>query len=93
MKSQAQPGREPGFSDTTKTAPTPERAETASAHRQPQLADRATSRLALATELPLSTTNLRPAPQASAGTSRGVPARYATQITRPAREAGPKEEN
>jgi hypothetical protein len=47
------------------------------------------------------TTYLRPAPRASAGTSRGVPARgsrevgrfHATQTTPPAREAGGKEEN
>jgi hypothetical protein len=42
------------------------------------------------------TTYLRPAPLASAGTSRGVPASRrltATQIVRPAREAGLQEEN
>lgn len=40
----------------------------------------------------LHTTYLRPAPRASAGTGRGVPA-HATQITAPAWEAGAKEEN
>jgi hypothetical protein len=51
--------------------------------------------------LDLQKTYLRPAPRASAGTSRGVPApssrdagcSHATQTTPPAREAGGKEEN
>jgi hypothetical protein len=41
----------------------------------------------------LHTSYLRPAPRASAGTRRGVPAAHATQIIRPAREAGLQEEN
>lgn len=40
-----------------------------------------------------SPTSIRPSQLASAGTCRGVPASSATQQTRPAREAGPKEEN
>lgn len=40
-----------------------------------------------------STTHLRPSQLASAGTCRGVPAANATNNTRPAREAGLKEEN
>jgi hypothetical protein len=41
----------------------------------------------------LHTSYLRSAPRASAGTRRGAPAAHATQIIRPAREAGPQEEN
>ena len=47
---------------------------------------------ALGTDLPITTTNLRLAPLASAGTSRGVPAGQSHPI-RSARDAGPQEEN
>jgi hypothetical protein len=99
MKHQAAPSRGHSFSSATKTAPTPERVETASAHRD---ADRATAadllQLRIARQAPdqielHTTTHLRPSPVATAGTtSRGVPALYATHCTEPAREAGRKEE-